>query len=165
MSNRDENLREILAEVKVAGFPGASIWRMGGNLQAVGVNFYDGGEGADAHGLICDYASESGEWSALLCLDEYGSGEDITIDSVESESVAVLILALVKWRIARSKKPSVSCYGCREEIPLDGSGGQLTELTGALYELLVARNDAKLASRKGSIYCDPCILGLVKALL
>jgi hypothetical protein len=62
--------------------------------------------------------------------------------------------------------PTLPCDGCREKFPMDGSGGQLTDLTGDVYDLLVASPDSvDHESHKGSIFCDACILGLVKGLL
>jgi hypothetical protein len=60
----------------------------------------------------------------------------------------------------------LDCDGCRKTFAADGSEGQLTELTGNVYNLLIASPDSVYhGAHKGTVYCDACILGLVRGLL
>ena len=61
----------------------------------------------------------------------------------------------------------LTCDGCAKGFPADRRAvGQLTELTGKVYDLLVASPDSVYhEAHKGHVFCDPCVLGLVKGLL
>jgi hypothetical protein len=60
----------------------------------------------------------------------------------------------------------LDCNGCRQTFAADGSDGQLTELTGGTFDLLVAGPDSAYREEsRGAVFCDACILGLVKGLL
>lgn len=62
--------------------------------------------------------------------------------------------------------PVLPCSGCLDKHPTAGPGQGVTALTGAVYDLLVAGSDSAYREElKETLWCDECILGLVKGQL
>lgn len=115
----------VKAAVHLAGFPDAEIWRMGGRMEAIGIRL-----GETHHILICTYATESGEWAALLMDDKEEHplriDEEAPLDSLtrwqllsESFGYARRVLAATEPGAKASENATMAAFSLAAEFGWD----------------------------------------------